>query len=77
MIKVKVTYTTTVDEVIEVDEKFYPLTESGGWDELSNKERNALTNEFLEEIISRTNVCCQHDIVCAEEDGTEELMYEG
>ena len=77
MMKVKVTYTATVEEIIEVDEKFYPLTEPGGWNELSNKERNALTDEFLEEIVNRTNVCSQHDIVCAEEDGTEELMYEG
>ena len=77
MMKVKVTYTATVEEVIEVDEKFYPLTEPGGWNELPNKERNALTDEFLEEIVSRTGACSQYDIVCAEEDGTEELMYEG
>ena len=75
--KIKVTYTATVEEVIEVDEKFYPLTEPGGWNELSDNERNALTDEFLEEIVNRTNVYCQHDIVCVEEDGTEELMYEG
>lgn len=74
---IKVTYTATVEEVIEVDEKFYPLTEPGGWNELSDNERNALTDEFLEEIVNRTNVYCQHDIVCVEEDGTEELMYEG
>lgn len=77
MMRVRVTYTATVDEVIEVDEKFYPLTEPGGWNELSNKERDALTDEFLEEIVNRTNVYCKYDIVCAEEDGTEELMYEG
>ena len=76
MMKVKVTYTATVDEVVEVDEKFYPLTEPGGWNELSDKEREALTEEFLEEIVNRTNVYCHHDIVCVEEDGTEELMYE-
>jgi hypothetical protein len=75
--KVKVTYTATVEEVIEVDEKFYPLTEPGGWNELSNKERDTLTDEFLEEIVNRTSVYCRYDIVCAEEDGTEELMYEG
>ena len=76
MMKIKVTYTATVEEVIEVDEKFYPLTEPGGWNELSNKERNALTDEFLEEIVNRTNVDCHHSIICVEEDGTEELMYE-
>ena len=77
MMKVRVTYTATVEEVIEVDEKFYPLTEPGGWNELSNKERDALTDEFLEEIVNRTNVYCKHDITCVEEDGTDELMYEG
>ena len=77
MMKVKVTYTATVEEVIEVDEKFYPLTEPGGWNELPNKERNALTDEFLEEIVNRTSVDCKYSILCAEEDGTEELMYEG
>lgn len=74
--KIKVTYTATVEEVIEVDEKFYSLTEPGGWNELSNKERNSLTDELLDEIIDRTNVYCHHDIITVEEDGTEELMYE-
>ena len=76
MMKVKVTYTATVEEVIEVDEKFYPLTEPGGWNELSNQERKTLTDEFLEEIVNQTNVDCQYDILCAETDGTEEIMYE-
>ena len=76
MMKVKVTYTATVEEVIEVDEKFYPLTEPGGWNELSNKERDALTAEFLKEVTDRTNVDSHYDIVCAEEYSTEELMYE-
>ena len=75
--KVKVSYTTTVEEVLEVDDKFYPLTESGGWNELSNKERESLTDEFVDEIMSRTEASCHHDIVWAEEYGTEEIMYEG
>ena len=77
MVKIKVSYTTTVDEVIEVDDKFYALTEPGGWNEMSNRERDALTQEFLEEIVQHTDVSCHHDIICVEEDGTEELMYEG
>ena len=77
MMKIKVSYTTTVDEVIEVDEKFYKLTESGGWNELSDRESEALTEELLEEIVNRTDVNCHHDIIIVEEDGTEELMYEG
>lgn len=77
MMKIKVSYTATVEEVIEVDEKFYGLTEPGGWNEMPNRERDRLTNELLAEVVDRTNVDCQHDIVCIEEDGTEELMYEG
>ena len=77
MMKIKVTYTATVEEVIEVDEKFYGLTEPGGWNEMPNRERDRLTNELLDEVVDRTNADCQHNIICIEEDGTEELMYEG
>ena len=75
MMKIKVSYTTTVEEVIEVDEKFYKLTEPGGWNEMSNRERDQLTDELLSEITDRTEAGF-HDIICVEEDGTEELMYE-
>ena len=77
MMKIKVTYTATVEEVIEVDEKFYGLTEPGGWNDLPNRERDRLTNELLDEVVDRTSADCQHNIICVEEDGTEELMYEG
>ena len=77
MMKIKVSYTTTVEEVVEVDEKFYGLTEPGGWNEMSNRERDQLTNELLAEVVDRTNADCQHNIICVEEDGTDELMYEG
>lgn len=77
MMKIKVSYTATVEEVIEVDEKFYGLTEPGGWNDLPNRERDRLTNELLDEVVDRTNADCQHNIICVEEDGTEELMYEG
>ena len=60
-----------------MDEKFYKLTEPGGWNELSRRESEALTEELLEEIVHRTDVSCHHDIINVEEDGTEELMYEG
>ena len=75
MMKIKVSYQTTVEEVVEVDEKFYGLTEPGGWNEMSNQERDQLTNELLSEITNRTDAGF-HDIICVEEYGTEELMYE-
>ena len=76
MMKIKVSYQTTVEEVIEVDEKFYKLTEPGGWNDLPHKESQALTDEMLTEIVNRIDVG-YHDIVCVEEYGTAELMYEG
>ena len=75
MMKIKVSYQTTVEEVIEVDEKFYGLTEPGGWNEMSSRERDQLTGELLTEIVNRIDVG-YHDIITVEEDGTEELMYE-
>jgi hypothetical protein len=76
MMKIKVSYITTVEEVVEVDEKFYELTEPGGWNEMSNRERNQLTDELLTELVNRIDVG-YHDIICVEEYGTDELMYEG
>ena len=77
MMKIRVSYTTTVEEVIEVDEKFYKLTEPGGWNDLPHREAETLTEELLEEIVNRTHVNCHHDVINVEEEGTEELMYEG
>jgi hypothetical protein len=74
--KVKVAYTVTMEEVIEVDDKFYPLTESGGWNELSDEERDALGNEFLGELVNGTSADSCHDILWAEECGSNELMFE-
>ena len=76
MMKIKVSYTTTVEEVIEVDKKFFQLTEPGGWNEMPHKESQALTDELLTEIVNRIDVG-YHDIVAVEEYGTDELMYEG
>ena len=75
MLKIKVSYTTTVEDVVEVDEKFYGLTTPGGWDDMSTKERHNLTDELLTELVNRIDVG-YNDIICVEEYGTEELMYE-
>lgn len=75
MMKIKVGYQTTVEEVVEVDEKFYRLTAPGGWDEMSIQERDRLSDELLAEITDRIDAGF-HDIIYVEEYGTEELMYE-
>lgn len=76
MMKIKVSYTTTVEEVIEVDKKFFQLTEPGGWNEMPHKESQALTDELLTEVTDRLEIC-HHNIIAVEEYGTDELMYEG
>lgn len=76
MMEIKVSYTTTVEQVIEVDEKFHGLTDSGGWDEMSNQERDQLTDELLTELTDRIDVG-YHDIIGVEEWDTGEVMYEG
>lgn len=75
MMKIKVGYQTIVEEVIEVDEKFYRLAEPGGWNEMSIHERERLSTELLNEITDRIDAGF-HDIIYVEEYGTEELMYE-
>lgn len=77
MMKIKVRYITTVEKVIEVNEKFYGLTESGGGNDLFIRERDQLTDELLGEVMDCIDVDCYHDIVYITEDGTEESMYEG
>ena len=76
MMKIKVSYTITVEEVIEVDEKFHGLTDSGGWNEMSNQDRDQLIDELLTELVDYISVG-YHDIIGVEECGTGETMYEG
>lgn len=72
--KVRVSYTTIVEEVVEIDEKFHRLTESNGWNELSSEEQNALIVELLEDVLDRSDAEC-HNIVAIREYDTDELMY--
>lgn len=59
--KVVVSYTKVVEETIEVDDKFYQLTDSGGYDDLSYDERESLENSLMEEIVNQTDAYF-HDI---------------
>ena len=53
--KVVVTYTKVVEEVIEVDDQFEKLTDSGGYDDLSHDEREILEGALLETATDRTS----------------------
>jgi hypothetical protein len=59
--KVVVSYTKVVEETIEVDDKFYKLTDSGGYDDLSYDERESLESGLMEEIVNQTDAYF-HDI---------------
>ena len=74
---IKVSYRAVVEEVIEVDDKFISLTDSGGWEDLAFNERHELINELLAEVCDRTEAVFSDNIICIEENGSEELMYEG
>lgn len=53
--KVRVNYTKVVEEIIEVDDKFYKLTDSGGYDDLSYEERESLVSGLMEEAVNKTD----------------------
>jgi hypothetical protein len=53
--KVVVSYTKVIEETIEVDDKFYKLTDSGGYDDLSHDERESLESGLMEEIVNQTD----------------------
>ena len=53
--KVVVSYTKVVEETIEVDDKFYQLTDSGGYNDLSYDERESLESGLMEEVVNQTD----------------------
>ena len=73
--KVKVSYTKVVEDIIEVDDKFYKLTDSGGYEDLSYDERESLESGLMEEI---TNLVGIHytEIYQATFADTDEIMLE-
>ena len=75
--RIKVSYRTIVEEVIEVDDKFYKMTDSGGWDDLAFDERHELISELMSEVCDKTEAGYSDNVVYIEEDGTEEIMYDG
>lgn len=73
--KVVVCYTTVVEEVIEVDDQFEKLTDSGGYDNLSYDEREILEGALLETATDRTSAY-HLDILRVTSAETDELMLE-
>lgn len=73
--KVVVCYTKVVEEVIEVDDQFEKLTDSGGYDDLSYDERESLESALLEMATDRTSAYYL-DILRVTSAETNELMLE-
>lgn len=75
--KVKVSYTKVVEEIIEVDDKFYKLTDSGGYEDLSYEERESLESDLIEEISKLTEDNVHYSEICmASFADTDEIMLE-
>ena len=73
--KVTVSYTKTVEEIIEVDDQFEQLTDSGGYDDLSYEERESLESALIEAAVNSTGAYW-HNIVRVESAETNEIMLE-
>jgi hypothetical protein len=73
--KVVVCYTKVVEEVIEVDDQFEKLTDSGGYDDLSYDERETLEGALLEMATDRTSAY-YHDILRVTSAENNEIMLE-
>ena len=73
--KVVVCYTKVVEEVIEVDDQFEKLTDSGGYDDLSYDERESLESALLEMATDRTSAYYL-DILRVTSAETNEMMLE-
>lgn len=73
--KIRVVYRKTVEEVIEVDDKYYALTDKGGFNNLPNEEADNLTNGIISEAEHNTEAD-YHDIYYIDTlDG--ETIFEG
>ena len=73
--KVVVCYTKVVEEVIEVDDQFEKLTDSGGYDDLSYDEREILEGALLETATDLTSAYYL-DILRITSAETNEMMLE-
>ena len=74
--KVKVTYTTVITKIVEVDDKFSALSmEDPGYDSLGYSEENKLMEELLSEGASQVGCCvCDINDICDAE--TDEMLAE-
>ena len=71
--QVVVRYTKVVEEIIEVDDQFEKLTDSGGYDDLSYDEKETLEGALLEMATDRTSAY-YHDILRVTSAETNEMM---
>ena len=74
--KVKVTYTTVITKIVEVDDKFSALSmEDPGYDSLGYSEENKLMEELLSEGANQVGCCvCDINDICDAD--TDEMLAE-
>ena len=75
MMRVVVSYTKVVEEIIEVDDEFNKLTDSGGYEDLDCEEREALEAALMETAVNNTGAYW-HDVLRIESAENDELMLE-
>lgn len=71
--KVIVDYTCSKRKTIDVDDEFYKLSDSGGYETLSDNERNRLTNALLDQVVEKTGAFF-HSISSVETEDGEFLV---
>ena len=74
--KVKVTYTTVITKIVEVDDKFSALSmEDPGYDSLGYSEEQKLMEELLSEGANQVGCCvCDINDICDAD--TDEMLAE-
>lgn len=75
MMRVVVSYTKVVEEIIEIDDEFNKLTDSGGYEDLDYEEREALESALMETAVNNTGAYW-HDVFRIENAENNELMLE-
>jgi len=73
--KIKVVYRKTVEEEIEVDDKYYALTEKGGYNDLPNEEVDKLINGIIIDVEHNTEA--DYDDIYYIETTDDGIIFEG
>jgi hypothetical protein len=71
--KVIVYYANRGRRIIDVDDKFYKLSDTGGYETLPDSEKDSLTNDLLDKVVELTGISF-HSIFSVETENNEVLV---